>query len=153
MLHLISFVFKHYLKGFSNSLLGVGSNASRLTRSHCYIDDFYKLESLFKLYRESIFRDFVFEYLRKFETVFKRPSYFFKQDSYVELMIAIYAPMIYTAPCIMFRRRAYPLQVFWAQNGIRLSAQCHFTGPKKLLISRAQPSPTCPSNGYSRIHA
>jgi hypothetical protein len=27
------------------------------------------------------------------------------------------------------------------------SARCHFTGPKKLSISRAQPLPTCPSNG------
>jgi hypothetical protein len=102
--------------------------------------------SLFLLYRESIFGDFGLEYLLKFETVFKRPSY-----SYMELMIAIYAPMIYTAPCIMFRRRAYPLRVFWAPIGIRLSAQFHFTGPKKLLISRAQPPLTCPSNGYARI--
>ncbi len=36
---------------------------------------------------------------------------------------------------------------FLAQNGTHLSARCHFTGPKKLSISRAQPPPTCPSNG------
>jgi hypothetical protein len=34
--------------------------------------------------------------------------------------------------------------VFWAPNGTRLSARCHFRGPKKLSISRAQPPPTCP---------
>jgi len=27
------------------------------------------------------------------------------------------------------------------------SARCHFTGPKKVSISRAQPPPTCPRNG------
>ncbi len=55
-----------------------------------------------------------------------------------------YAPMIYTALCIMFWMRAYPLlgQVeggwaleilsFWAQNGIRLSARCHFTGKEHI---------------------
>ena len=32
-----------------------------------------------------------------------------------------------------------------------LSARCHFTGPKKLSISRAQPSPTCPRNVSARI--
>ncbi len=29
----------------------------------------------------------------------------------------------------------------WAPNGTRLSARCHFTGPKKLSNSRAQPLP------------
>jgi hypothetical protein len=38
-------------------------------------------------------------------------------------------------------------RVFWAPNGTRLSARCHFTGPKKLSISRAQPPPTCLSYG------
>jgi hypothetical protein len=64
-----------------------------------------------------------------------------------------YAPMIYTALCIMFWRRGYTVlgQVeggwalefsgFWAPNGTRLSAQCHFTEPKKLSNSRAQPLP------------
>jgi hypothetical protein len=36
-------------------------------------------------------------------------------------------------------------------NGTRLSAQCNSTGPIKLSISRAQPSPTCPRNGSARI--
>jgi len=40
---------------------------------------------------------------------------------------------------------------FWAPNGTRLSARCHFTGPKKLENSRAQPPPTSPRNGYARI--
>ncbi len=31
---------------------------------------------------------------------------------------------------------------FWAPNGTRLSARCHFTGPKKLSNSSAQPRPT-----------
>jgi hypothetical protein len=54
--------------------------------------------------------------------------------------------MIFTALCIMFWMNAYPLQVGegWAPNGIRLWDQCHFTGPKKLSIFRAQPPPTCP---------
>jgi hypothetical protein len=38
-------------------------------------------------------------------------------------------------------------QVFWAPKDTRLSARCHFTGPKKLEICRAQPPPTCPRNG------
>jgi hypothetical protein len=38
-------------------------------------------------------------------------------------------------------------RVFWAPNGTRLSARCHFTGLKKLSISRAHPTPSCPSNG------
>jgi hypothetical protein len=42
-------------------------------------------------------------------------------------------------------------RVFWAPNGTRLSARCHFTGPKKLSNSRAQPPPTSPHNGYARI--
>ncbi len=33
-------------------------------------------------------------------------------------------------------------------NSTRLSARCHFTGTKKVSISRAQPTPTCPRNGY-----
>jgi hypothetical protein len=44
--------------------------------------------------------------------------------------------------CTLWRCR-----VFWAPNGTRLSARCHFTGPKELSISRAQPPPTCPRNG------
>ncbi len=41
--------------------------------------------------------------------------------------------------------------VFWAPNGTRHSARCHFTGPKKFLISRGQPPPTCPLNGCACI--
>jgi hypothetical protein len=47
------------------------------------------------------------------------------------------------------------LEFFGPQmHGTRLSARCHFSGPKKvkkLSISRAQPPPTCPCNGYARI--
>ena len=41
--------------------------------------------------------------------------------------------------------------VFLAQNGTHLSDRCHFTGPKKLDNSRAQPPPTSPRNVYARI--
>jgi hypothetical protein len=74
-----------------------------------------------------------------------------KPPSWALVHKTTYAPMIYTALCIMFWMWAYPLRVFWAPNGIRLSARCHFTGPKKLSNSRAQPPPTCPYNGYARI--
>ncbi len=58
------------------------------------------------------------------------------------------------------------LWVIWAPNGTRLSAWCHFTGPKnsripgpnplplatqKLSNSRAQSPTTCPRNGYAHI--
>ncbi len=33
--------------------------------------------------------------------------------------------------------------------GSRLKARCHFAGPKKVSISRNQPSPTCPRNGFA----
>jgi hypothetical protein len=36
-------------------------------------------------------------------------------------------------------------------NGTRLSARSHFTGPKNLENSRAQPPPTSPRHGYARI--
>ncbi len=66
-------------------------------------------------------------------------------------LITIYAFMIYTAPCIIFWLRAYPLQgevgggwawnsrVFWALwNGIEPIGECHL-GPKKLENSRDAP--------------
>jgi hypothetical protein len=66
-------------------------------------------------------------------------------------------PTIY----IMFWMRAYPLlrqvggvgpwksRVFWAQNGTRPSARCHFTGPQKnFRIPGLNPGPR---NGYARI--
>jgi hypothetical protein len=43
------------------------------------------------------------------------------------------------------------LDFFGPSNGTRLTARCHFTGPKKVSISRAQPPPTCPHNGVARI--
>ncbi len=78
--------------------------------------------------------------------------------------VAIYAPIIYTAPCVMFLMRADPLgrrasgrglgpgiMSFWALwNGIEPIGECHL-GPKKLSIYWAQPPPTCPSNGSARI--
>ncbi len=81
-----------------------------------------------------------------------------------KIPVAIYALKIYTALCIMFWMRAYPLpgqvgglgpwgsRVFWALwNSIEPIGECHL-GPKKLEISMAQPPLTCPSNGYA-MHA
>ncbi len=42
-------------------------------------------------------------------------------------------------------------RLFWAPNSTRLMARCHFTGPKKVSISRTQPPPTCPLNGFAHI--
>ncbi len=86
-----------------------------------------------------------------------------KPPSWALVHKTTYAPIIYTALCIMFWICAYPLigQVgggwalefssFLGPNGTRLLARCHFTGPKKLSNSRAQFPPTCPRNGYARI--
>jgi hypothetical protein len=74
--------------------------------------------------------------------------------------------MVYTALCVMLLMRAasiilgqvggsWALEIskFWAPNDTHLSARCHFTGPKKLSISRAQPPPTYPRNGcWIHIH-
>ncbi len=61
-----------------------------------------------------------------------------------------YAPMIYTALYVMFLMRANPLlgQVGggWALE-ISPNGSIPFHRPKKVSISRAQPPPTCPSNG------
>ncbi len=63
------------------------------------------------------------------------------------------ASMIYTAMCIIFWMCAYPLlgkwegvgpwnsRVFWAPNGTRLLARCHFTGPKNSQIPGPNPLP------------
>jgi hypothetical protein len=64
-----------------------------------------------------------------------------KHPSWAPVHKTTYAPMIYTALCVMY----------WAPNDTRQSARCHFTWPKKLLISRAQPPPTYPHNGYACI--
>ncbi len=72
--------------------------------------------------------------------------------------------MIYTALCIMFWMRAYPLLgevgEGWALEFLSfLGPKWHSPiglpfqnkGPKKLENSRAQPPPTSPRNGYARI--
>jgi hypothetical protein len=77
--------------------------------------------------------------------------------------ITIYAPVIYTAPCIMFWMGANTLRGevgggwalefprFWALwNGNKTIGEFHL-GPKKLGNSRAQPPPTSPSNVYAPI--
>ncbi len=74
-----------------------------------------------------------------------------------------YAPMIYTAPYIMFWMRAYPLQGEVGGGwGLELDSflgpvkrhreyrRVPF-GPEKLENFRAQPPPTSPSNGYALI--
>ncbi len=68
-------------------------------------------------------------------------------------IITIYAPMIYTAQCIMFWMRAYPLrgkvgggwslefESFWALwNSIEPIGECHL-GPKKPRIPGPNPLP------------
>jgi hypothetical protein len=74
-------------------------------------------------------------------------------------------PLINTALYVMLLMRANPLlgQVgggwileiltFWITFGTRITAQCYFTWPKKVSFSRAQPSPTCPRNGFDLIKA
>jgi len=51
---------------------------------------------------------------------------------------------LYTEIMFKIKKRIYIVpRHFWAPNGTRLSARCHFTGPKQVSISRAQPPPTC----------
>ncbi len=57
-----------------------------------------------------------------------------------------YGPLIDTA------LRALGFETFCAPNGTCFSARCLFTGPKKVSISRAQPPPTCPRNGFALHH-
>ncbi len=74
-------------------------------------------------------------------------------------ILAIYAPLIYTAPCVMLLMRAASIT---RASGRGLGpGNWEFSGPvkwhrtdwrvpfgaKKVEISRAQPPPTCPSNG------
>jgi hypothetical protein len=74
-----------------------------------------------------------------------------------------YAPMIYTALCIMFWVLAYSLlgqvggglgpgnlEFFRPQMELACRLDAILQGPKKLSISRAPPPPTCPCNGYAR---
>jgi hypothetical protein len=90
-----------------------------------------------------------------------------KPPSWALVHKTIYAAMIYTALCIMIWMGALYIhywgkwegvgpwnsRVFWAPICTRLSARCHFTGPKKLSNYRAQPPPTYPRNGYARIQS
>ena len=75
-----------------------------------------------------------------------------------------YGPLIDTALYVMLLMRANPLlgqvRVDWAleistvlghKMALALMAGCHLTGPKKVLVSRAQPPPICPRNGDSLI--
>jgi hypothetical protein len=67
-----------------------------------------------------------------------------------------YAPMIYTALCIMFWMRAYPLSTWASRRGLGPGIREFFgpvkwhqadrrvpLGAQKLKNSRAQPAPTC----------
>jgi hypothetical protein len=76
-----------------------------------------------------------------------------KPPSWALVHKTTYEPMVYTALWIMFWMPAFPLlgQVgggwaleflsFWAPNGTRLSARCHFTSPKKTFeFQRPTPS-------------
>jgi hypothetical protein len=79
-----------------------------------------------------------------------------KRDQYVVHLFLF----INTALYVRLLMRANPLlgQMGggWALEiltffGTCLTARCHFTGPKKVSISRAKPPPACPRNGFSRI--
>ncbi len=86
-----------------------------------------------------------------------------KPPSWALVHKTTYTPMIYTALCIMFWMRAYP---FLGQVGGGLALEItNILGPKwdspislipfhrdnKLSISRAQPPPTYPHNGYASV--
>jgi hypothetical protein len=74
-----------------------------------------------------------------------------------------YGPLIVRHLYIMLLVRANPLlgqlggigpwksRLLWSLNGTPLTAQCHCTGLKKVLISMAQPTPTGPLSGFARI--
>jgi hypothetical protein len=86
-----------------------------------------------------------------------------KPPSWALVHKTTYAPMIYTALCIMFWMLAYPL-LEQVGGGLALEFSS-FLGPKwhspislmpfhraqKLSNSRAPPPPSCPRNGYARI--
>ncbi len=66
-----------------------------------------------------------------------------------------YGPLIDTALFLIILMRdpslgqlggglALKISTFLGPNGTHLMARCHFTGPKKDLISRDQHPPTCP---------
>ncbi len=84
-----------------------------------------------------------------------------KPPSWALVHKTTYAPMIYTALCIMFCMHSYLLLgqvggvghwkswVFWASNGTHLSARCHFTGPKNSQFPGPPPLPSHPKH-YAR---
>jgi hypothetical protein len=63
----------------------------------------------------------------------------------------IYAPMIYTAPCIMFWMRAYPLHGEvggdWALEFPSFLGPVKWERADRRVPLGAQPLPTSPSNG------
>ncbi len=82
-----------------------------------------------------------------------------QQIEQIKCIITIYAPMIYAAPCIMLLMRAASItrasgrglgpgnrEFLGPWKWHRADMQVSF-GAQKLEISRAQPPPTCPSNG------
>jgi hypothetical protein len=74
-----------------------------------------------------------------------------KPPSWAFVHKTTYAPMIYTALCIMFwtwaSGRGLTLEISSFQGPKWHSPIGSGTGPKKVLISRTQPSPICPRNG------
>ncbi len=75
----------------------------------------------------------------------------------------IYGPMIDMALYVMLLMHANPLlgqveggyalenSIFWGPKLHSPDGLMHFTRPKKVIITRAQPPPTCPGNGFARI--
>jgi hypothetical protein len=54
--------------------------------------------------------------------------------------------MIYTALCVMLLMRAASITLGKREGVGPWKSRGHFTGPKKVSISRAQTPPTCPRN-------
>ncbi len=95
-------------------------------------------------------------------TMHSKPRYNLDFNRYVGVYyLTIYAPMIYTAPCVMFLIRADTLlEQIGGGWALEISS---FLGPVKWQRAdrrvifraqktpRAQPPPTCPSNGSARI--
>ena len=86
-----------------------------------------------------------------------------KPPSWALVHKTTYAPMIYTVLCIMFWMHAYPV-LGQVEGGWALEFESFLSrvkwhradrrvlfGAQKPKNFRAQPPPTCPSNGYARI--
>jgi hypothetical protein len=79
-----------------------------------------------------------------------------KKTNCAGVLVTIYVPLTYTAPHIMPLMRANPLRGPMLQHahGPQMALandSMPFHRAQKVSTSRAQPPPTCPSNGFARI--